>query len=182
MINICNKLASLEQPSFASLSKLEIKDCLLLVSFKVAQLPSLATLHLSSIGYDVIQQIKFVGAPSLKGWSFEFIDRLISLPKEELQHFSGLVRLHICACPNLASFNVASLTRLQELRQMGVRAEVLWQLMLAFSSLKLLYIWGIDICPRGAASTCFNSRISVHFELLWFRNITTVLDEQPLLT
>ena len=166
VINLCNKLASLEQPSFPSLSKLEIKACPLLVSFKVAQLPSLATLHLPSVGYDVIQQIKFVGALSLKRSSIEFIDRLISLPKEGLQHFSGLVRLHIRACPdlqslelpsfhslsklsiqgcpNLASFNVTSLTHLQELRLMGVRAEVLRQLMLAFSSLKLLYVWGID--------------------------------------
>ena len=161
----CSELESLELPSFPSLSKLDIKFCPLSVSFKVDQLPSLATLHLFSVGYDVIQQIKFVGAPSLKCLSIEYIDRLISLPKEVLQHFSGLVRLHIreCRalqslelpsfhalsklriedCPNLASFNVASLTRLRELRLRRVTAEVLQQLMLAFSSLKLLYIWGI---------------------------------------
>ena len=159
-------LASLELPSFPSLSELEIQDCPLLVSFKVAQLPSLGKLNLFSVGCDVIQQIKFVVAPSLKCLSIWRIDRMISLPKEVLQHFSGLENLRIndCPdlqslelpsfhalsklkiedCPNLASFNVASLTRLQELRLRKVRAEVLRQLIPAFSSLKLLYIWGID--------------------------------------
>ena len=165
-IEYCPLLASLELPSFPSLSELEIQDCPLLVSFKVAQLPSLGKLNLFSVGYDVIQQIKFVVAPSLKCLSIGRIDRMISLPKEVLQHFSGLEKLHINRCfqleslelpsfhalsklkiedcPNLASFNVASLTRLQELRLRKVRAEVLRQLIPAFSSLKLLYIWGID--------------------------------------
>ena len=161
----CSQLESLELPSFPSLSELEIQDCPLLVSFKVAQLPSLGKLNLFSVGYEVIQQIKFVVAPSLKCLSIGRIDRMISLPKEVLQHFSGLEKLHInrCSqleslelpsfhalsklkiqdCPNLAFFNVASLTRLQELSLRNVRAEVLRQLMLASSSLKLLYIWGI---------------------------------------
>ena len=72
------------------------------------------------------------------------INAFPDLQSLELPSFHALSKLSIQDCPNLASFNVALLTRLQELRLRNVRAELLRQLMLAFSSLKLLYIWGID--------------------------------------
>ncbi|KAL6311098.1 hypothetical protein AAG906_029202 [Vitis piasezkii] len=169
-INDCPNLTSMELPSSLCLSELYIRKCPNLASFKVAPLPSLETLSLFTVRYGVIWQIMSVSASSssLKSLYIESIDDMISLPKELLQHVSGLVTLQICECPNLqslelpsshclsklkiincpnlASFNVASLPRLEELSLGGVRAEVLRQLMFvsASSSLKSLRIWEID--------------------------------------
>ncbi|KAJ9672965.1 hypothetical protein PVL29_026293 [Vitis rotundifolia] len=170
MINDCPNLTSMELPSSLCLSELYIRKCPNLASFKVAPLPSLETLSLFTVRYGVIWQIMSVSASSssLKSLYIESIDDMISLPKELLQHVSGLVtlqiyecpnlqslelpsshclsKLKIINCPNLASFNVASLPRLEELSLGGVRAEVLRQLMFvsASSSLKSLRIWEID--------------------------------------
>ncbi|XP_034679347.1 putative disease resistance protein RGA4 isoform X2 [Vitis riparia] len=170
-INDCPNLTSMELPSSLCLSELYIRKCPNLASFKVAPLPSLETLSLLTVRYGVIWQIMSVSASSsssLKSLYIESIDDMISLPKELLQHVSGLVtlqiyecpnlqslelpsshclsKLKIIKCPNLASFNVASLPRLEELSLGGVRAEVLRQLMFvsASSSLKSLQIWEID--------------------------------------
>ncbi|XP_034678718.1 putative disease resistance protein RGA4 isoform X2 [Vitis riparia] len=166
-INDCPNLTSMELPSSVCLSELYIRKCPNLASFKVAPLPSLETLSLFTVRYGVIWQIMSVSA-SLKSLYIESIDDMISLPKELLQHVSGLVTLEICECPNLqslelpsspslselriincpnlASFNVASLPRLEELSLRGVRAEVLRQFMFvsASSSLKSLRICEID--------------------------------------
>ena len=165
-IDDCPNLTSMELPSSLCLSQLDIRKCPNLASFKVAPLPSLETLSLFTVRYDVIRQIMFVS--SLRSLSIGSIDDMISLPKELLQHVSGLVtlqirecpnlqslelpsshclsKLKIIKCPNLASFNVASLPRLEELSLRGVSAEVLRQLMFvsASSSLKSLGIWEID--------------------------------------
>ncbi|XP_034679066.1 putative disease resistance protein RGA3 [Vitis riparia] len=169
-IHDCPNLTSMELPSSPPLSRLEIRKCPNLASFKVAPLPSLETLSLFTVRYGVIWQIMSVSASSssLKSLYIESIDDMISLPKELLQHVSGLVTLQICECPNLqslelpsshclsklkiincpnlASFNVSSLPRLEELSLRGVRAEVLRQLMFvsASSSLKSLRILEID--------------------------------------
>ncbi|KAL6314315.1 hypothetical protein AAG906_019013 [Vitis piasezkii] len=168
-IDDCPNLTSMELPSSLCLSELDIGKCPNLASFKVAPLPSLETLSLFTVRYGVIWQIMSVSASSsLKSLYIESIDDMISLPKELLQHVSGLVtlqirecpnlqslelpsshclsKLKIIKCPNLASFNVASLPRLEELSLRGVRAEVLRQLMFvsASSSLKSLGIWEID--------------------------------------
>ena len=166
----CSNLTSLELHSSPnSLSRLDIKKCLNLASFKVAPFSSLETISLSTVGYDVIQQIKFVSASSsLKFLSIGGIHDMISLPRELLQHCSSLVTLRIRACPNLqslellsshglsglrivdcpnlTSINVASLTSLEELTLSGVRSEVLRQLIFvsASSSLKFLHICEID--------------------------------------
>ncbi|XP_034679165.1 putative disease resistance protein RGA4 [Vitis riparia] len=168
-IDDCPNLTSMELPSSLCLSDLEISKCPNLASFKVAPLPSLETLSLFTVRYGVIWQIMSVSASSsLRCLYIKSIDDMISLPKELLQHISGLVtleirecpnlqsmelpsshclsKLKIVECPNLASFNVASLPRLEELSLRGVRAEVLRQLMFvsASSSLKSLGIWEID--------------------------------------
>ncbi|KAJ9672971.1 hypothetical protein PVL29_026299 [Vitis rotundifolia] len=168
-IDHCPNLTSMELPSSLCLSQLDIRKCPNLASCKVAPLPSLETLSLFTVRYGVIWQIMSVSASSsLKSLFIESINDMISLPKELLQHVSGLVtlqisecpnlqslelpsshclsKLKIINCPNLASFNVASLPRLEELRLLGVRAEVLRQLMFvsASSSLKSLYIESID--------------------------------------
>ncbi|RVW64619.1 putative disease resistance protein RGA3 [Vitis vinifera] len=147
-INDCPNLTSIELPSSLCLSQLDIKKCPNLASFKVASLPSLETLSLFTVRYGVIWQIMSVSASSsLKSLYIESINDMISLPKELLQHVSGLVTLQIrecpnlqslelplspCPsqlkigkCPNLASFNVASLPRLEKLVLRGVRAELL---------------------------------------------------------
>ncbi|RVW64570.1 putative disease resistance protein RGA3 [Vitis vinifera] len=166
-IGYCPNLASLELHSSPCLSRLEIRECPNLASFKVAPLPYLETLSLFTVRYGVIWQIMSVSA-SLKFLYIESIDDMISLPKELLQHVSGLVtlqirecpnlqslelpsspslsELRIINCPNLASFNVASLPRLEKLSLRGVRAEVLRQLIFvsASSSLKSLRIREID--------------------------------------
>ncbi|WKA13344.1 hypothetical protein VitviT2T_030651 [Vitis vinifera] len=163
----CHNLASLELHSSPCLSRSWIYECPNLASFKVAPLPSLETLSLFTVRYGVICQIMSVSA-SLKSLYIGSIDDMISLPKELLQHVSGLVtlrirecpnlqslelpsspslsELRIINCPNLASFNVASLPRLEELSLRGVRAEVLRQFMFvsASSSLKSLCIREID--------------------------------------
>ncbi|WKA13410.1 hypothetical protein VitviT2T_030711 [Vitis vinifera] len=163
----CHNLASLELHSSPSLSQLHIGSCPNLASFKVALLHSLETLSLFTVRYGVIWQIMSVSA-SLKSLYIESIDDMISLPKELLQHVSGLVtlqirkchnlaslelhsspclsKLEIIYCHNLASFNVASLPRLEELSLRGVRAEVLRQFMFvsASSSLESLSICEID--------------------------------------
>ena len=166
----CSNLTSLElHSSPSSLSRLDIKKCPNLASFKVAPFSSLETISLSTVGYDVIQQIKFFSASSsLKFLSIGGIHDMITLPRDLLQHCSGLVTLwiHDCPdlqsfellssyglselriidCPNLASFYVATLTSLEELILSGVRAEVVRQLIFvsASSSLKSLGIREID--------------------------------------
>nr|ADD17347.1 resistance protein XiR1.2 [Vitis arizonica] len=167
-IHDCPNLTSMELLSSHSLSRLFIRECPNLASFKVAPLPSLEILSLFTVRYGVIWQIMSVSASSLEYLYIERIDDMISLPKELLQHVSGLVtleirecpnlqslelpsshclsKLKIKKCPNLASFNAASLPRLEELRLRGVRAEVLRQFMFvsASSSFKSLHIWEID--------------------------------------
>ncbi|CBI21718.3 unnamed protein product, partial [Vitis vinifera] len=168
-IHNCPNLTSMELPSSLCLSQLDIRKCPNLASFKVAPLPSLGILSLFTVRYGVVRQIMSVSASSsLRCLYIKSIDDMISLPKELLQHVSGLVtleirecpnlqslelpsshclsKLKIGECPNLASFNVASLPRLEELSLRGVRAEVLRQFMFvsASSSLKSLHIRKID--------------------------------------
>ena len=165
-IRYCTDLASLELHSSPSLYRLEIYNCDKLASFELHSCPSLSRLCIN--GCPNLAFFSVAPLPSLETISlYDKADDVISLP-QELQHFSGLIKLQIYACPalqslellslhslselsikacpNLASLNVASLTRLEKLRLHGVKAEVLRQLMFvsASSSLKFLCIWGID--------------------------------------
>ena len=138
-IRNCNKLASLELPSSSSLSKLEIRNCNKLASLELPSSSSLSKLEIRNCSN--LASLKLPSSSSLSELEINDCSNLASL---ELPSFDALSKLKIEYCPNLASFNVASLTRLEELRLRNVRAEVLRQLMLASSSLKHLYIWGID--------------------------------------
>ncbi|CBI21713.3 unnamed protein product, partial [Vitis vinifera] len=172
---------------FPYLIKIEISGCSrckILPPF--SQLPSLKSLKLKFMEelvelkegslttplFPSLESLELHVMPKLKElWRMDLLaeeDDMISLPKELLQHVSGLVtlrirecpnlqslelpsspslsELRIINCPNLASFNVASLPRLEELSLRGVRAEVLRQFMFvsASSSLKSLCIREID--------------------------------------
>ncbi|RVW71835.1 putative disease resistance protein RGA3 [Vitis vinifera] len=108
-IHDCPNLTSMELRSSLCLSDLEISKCPNLASFKVAPLPSLETLYLFRVRYGAIWQIMSVSASSsLKSLHIGSIDDMISLPKELLQHVSGLVTLEIRECPNLASLELPS--------------------------------------------------------------------------
>ena len=138
-IRNCSNLESLELPSSSSLSKLEIGNCSNLASLKLPSSSSLSKLEIGNCSN--LASLKLPSSSSLSELEINDCSNLASL---ELPSFHALSKLKIEDCPNLASINVASLTRLQELRLRNVGAELLRQLMLAFSSLKLLYIWGID--------------------------------------
>ncbi|KAL6314418.1 hypothetical protein AAG906_025643 [Vitis piasezkii] len=138
MIYDCPNLTFMELPSSLCLSYLDIRRCPNLASFKVAPLPSLETLSLSTVRYGLLQHIS--GLVTL------VILECPNLQSLELHSSPSLSQLAITDCPNLASFNVASLPRLEELSLRGVRAEVLRQLMfVSASSLKSLCICEMDV-------------------------------------
>ncbi|RVW89658.1 putative disease resistance protein RGA4 [Vitis vinifera] len=142
-IGNCHDLASLELHSSPCLSKLEIIYCHNLASLELHSSPSLSQLHIGScpnwhpskwLFYTLLRHYLCSQSVSAITWHpWNCIHLLV-------------FKLEIIYCHNLASFNVASLPRLEELSLRGVRAEVLRQFMFvsASSSLESLSICEID--------------------------------------
>nr|CAN79473.1 hypothetical protein VITISV_023355 [Vitis vinifera] len=113
----CPNLQSLELPSSPCLSQLKIGKCPNLASFNVASLPRLEKLVLRGVRAEVLRQLMFVSASSLKSLRIQEIDCMISLSEEPLQYVSTLETLSIVKCSGLATLLhwMGSLSSLTEL-------------------------------------------------------------------
>ncbi|KAJ9685663.1 hypothetical protein PVL29_017626 [Vitis rotundifolia] len=111
------EIAGEQAPSFPSLSKLIIRNCRSLESLQLPSCPSLSRLNIS------------------------WCDQLTTVQLLSSPHLSELV-IGDCSC--LESLQLPSLPCLEELGLGRVREETLWQIVLVSSSLKSLFIRGIN--------------------------------------
>ncbi|KAL6327851.1 hypothetical protein AAG906_026525 [Vitis piasezkii] len=138
MIESCNQLTTVQLPSCPSLSKLMIESCNQLTTVQLPSCPSLSKLGIS--GCNELTTFQLLSSPHL---SKLVIRGCGSLECLQLPSCPSLSELQNIRCDQLTTVQLQlppSLPCLEELKLVGVREEILWQIILVSSSLKSLHI------------------------------------------